>query len=141
PISIMKSYALLLERRGQSRPEVFDEAVHAIDSEADRMQLLVEQMLLSAKNQEVSNRSDTNLISLLEEVRNTFTRVYTREISLKTRYDSVLVNADKDQFKQVIFILLDNALKYSEDKVILEISEMDQQAIIKVIDSGDGISA
>ena len=141
PISIMKSYAQLLERRGKSKPEVFDEAVHAIDSEADRMQLLVEQMLLSAKNQEVSTRSDINLIPLCEEVWKTFTGVYSREITMKTRYESMLVNGDKDQLKQVIYILLDNALKYSEDKVILEISEMDQQAIIKIIDFGDGISA
>src|SRR5699024_12622437 len=51
PISIVKSYAQLLKRRGKERPELFDEAVEAIDSEADRMQLLVETMFLLAKNE------------------------------------------------------------------------------------------
>lgn len=141
PISIMKSYAQLLGRQGKSRPEVFDEAVHAIESEADRMQLLVEQMLLLAKNQEVSERSDVNLIQICEAVQKTFAGVYNREIILKTACHSMLVTGSIDQLKQVIYILLDNALKYSADKVILEIFERDQLAIIKVIDFGNGISA
>src|SRR5690625_1951113 len=40
PISIIKSYSQFLKRHGEKRPEVITEAIEAIDSETDRMQLL-----------------------------------------------------------------------------------------------------
>ena len=139
PISIVKSYAQLLKRRGKERPELFDEAVDAIDSEADRMQLLVEQMLSLAKNQAESVRMQIDIVALCESVKNAFSGAYTREISLKAMQNTLLVNGNMDQLKQVIYILIDNALKYSEQEVELEIYEENHQAIIKVIDYGDGI--
>src|SRR5690606_3553201 len=52
PISIIKSYAELMKRRGKSHPEVYEESVEAIDTEADRMQQLVKQLLDLAKNKQ-----------------------------------------------------------------------------------------
>ncbi|WBX80683.1 HAMP domain-containing sensor histidine kinase [Virgibacillus salarius] len=49
PISIVKSYAQLLERRGTGNPSLVKESIEAIDSEADRMSKLVEQMLSTGK--------------------------------------------------------------------------------------------
>src|SRR5699024_12770489 len=52
PIAIIKSYAQMLERRKETPPELLHESIETIDSEADRMQSLVEQMLLLANNRE-----------------------------------------------------------------------------------------
>jgi len=142
PISIMKSYAQLLKRRGKERPEIFDEAVHAIDSESDHMQLLVEQMLSLAKhqNQEEASRANVDVIQLCEAVRKTFAGAYMRDITLKTTTDSMIIYGNEEQIKQVIYILIDNALKYSNQEVILDISEQDRHVAIKVIDFGSGIA-
>src|SRR5699024_4349451 len=51
PISIVKSYAQLMHRRGDKHPELISESVQAINTEADRMQQLVEQLLLLVKNE------------------------------------------------------------------------------------------
>ncbi|WP_029271343.1 sensor histidine kinase, partial [Virgibacillus alimentarius] len=139
PISILKSYAQLLERQGKNRPEVFDEAVQAIDSEADRMQLLVEQMLLLAKNQEESKRTDINIVQLCETVRKTFSGAYTRNITLTSSERTIIVSGNEEQLKQVIYILVDNALKYSEKDVRLDVSKKDHYAILKVTDFGNGM--
>src|SRR5699024_6559668 len=139
PISILKSYAQLLERQGKNRPEVFDEAVQAIDSEADRMQLLVEQMLLLAKNQEESKRTDINIVQLCETVRKTFSGAYTRNITLTSSERTIIVSGNEEQLKQVIYILVDNALKYSEKDVRLDVSRKDHYAILKVTDFGNGM--
>lgn len=140
PISIVKSYAQLLKRRGKERPELFDEAVEAIDSEADRMQLLVEQMLLLAKNQVETKRENIEVIGLCEAVRKQFVGAYEREIMIITSEQRIIVHGNEDQLKQVIYILLDNALKYSDKKVELNISRHDNQALIKVNDFGTGIA-
>ena len=142
PISIMKSYAQLLKRRGKERPEIFDEAVQAIDSESDHMQLLVEQMLSLAKhqNQEEATRANVDVISLCESVRKTFAGAYMRDITLKTTSNSMIIYGNEEQIKQVIYILIDNALKYSDQEVILDISGQDRYVTIKVIDFGSGIA-
>src|SRR5699024_7588277 len=45
PIAIIKSYAQLMKRQGKERPEVVEESIEAIDTEADRMQKLLKQLL------------------------------------------------------------------------------------------------
>ena len=141
PISIVKSYAQLLKRRGKERPELFDEAVEAIDSEADRMQLLVEQMLLLAKNQVETERTNIDVVDLIEAVRRQFIGAYKREIRMISSDEPVIVYGNEDQLKQVIYILLDNALKYSDNEIKLKIAEHDEQAIIDVTDYGYGIAS
>src|SRR5699024_7328962 len=88
PIAIIKSYAQLLERRGKSHPEVFNEAVEAIDSESDRMQQLVEQMLLLAKNKEAAPHETIELVSLIEKIIVTFKKAYDREMKFSYEVSS-----------------------------------------------------
>jgi two-component system, OmpR family, sensor kinase len=54
----------------------------------------------------------------------------------------VRVNGDSDQLKQVLIALLDNALKYTpyEGSVSLSLTTSGDQAIVKVSDTGIGIS-
>lgn len=139
PISIVKSYAQLLERHGKIRPEVFEEAVHAIDSEAIRMQKLVEQMLFLAKNKELNLGEKVDLFQLASEAKNTFAGVRYREIRLKKSTDKIFVDGNKDQLKQVVYILIDNALKYSDEAIQLDVSRRGKDAILSVTDLGEGI--
>lgn len=139
PISIVKGYAQLLKRRGKENPEILMESVQAIDSEADRMQKLVEQMLLLAKNKNDFTIEKIDLVRLCEQTMTTFQRAYNRKIILEKPNIPIFVNGNKDQLQQVIYILLDNALKYSDDEVNLVVSKERNQAILLVIDHGPGI--
>lgn len=139
PISIVKSYAQLLERRGKENPELLKESIEAIDSEADRMKKLVEQMLALAKNKQTGALKQVDLVSLIEETTATFQGAYSREINLEKGMDMLVVNGNKDQLEQIIYILIDNALKYSKDKVKVSISEENSNAVFQVTDYGNGI--
>src|SRR5690625_1076823 len=130
PISIVKSYAQLLKRRGKERPELFDEAVEAIDSEADRMQLLVEQMLLLAKNQVETERTNIDVVDLIEAVRRQFIGAYKREIEMISSDELDIDYGNENQIKQVIYILLDNALIYSDNEIKLNIIKQNEKSII-----------
>ncbi len=139
PIAIIKSYAQLLERRGKSHPEVFNEAVEAIDSESDRMQQLVEQMLLLAKNKEAAPYEAIELVTLVEKIIQTFTKAYDRKMMFNYEVSSVQVMGNVDQIEQVIYILLDNAIKYSEGDIHVMLFVQAHLVQIKVMDKGQGM--
>lgn len=140
PIAIIKSYAQLLERRGKTHPEVFEEAVEAIDSESDRMQQLVEQMLLLAKDKEEAPHEEIDLALLIGKIIHTFTHAYERDINFYHEADDVTVTGNVDQIEQIIYILLDNAIKYSNKAIFVKIIKKEGFVQIKVIDKGPGIS-
>ncbi|WP_174615727.1 HAMP domain-containing sensor histidine kinase [Virgibacillus ihumii] len=139
PISIVKSYAQLLKRRGRENPELINESVQAIDSEADRMQKLVEQMLLLAKNQEQGAYSKLNIVQLAWATVDQFKGAYNRELIVETDSQDIYVNGNYDQLQQVIYILIDNALKYSDKSVNITLSQQPSEVQINVQDYGQGI--
>ncbi|RLL42122.1 sensor histidine kinase [Oceanobacillus piezotolerans] len=140
PIQIVKSYAQLMDRRGKDNPELLAESIEAIDSEADRMKKLVEQMLALAKNKKEAEMEKVNLSLLAKDTVTTFNGAYDREINVTSNKEQLFVHGNRDQLEQIIYILIDNALKYSKDKVDIEISNMNTKAMLKVRDYGSGIS-
>lgn len=140
PIQIIKSYAQLLERRGNVNPEVFKESIGAIDSEADRMKKLVEQMLAMAKNKQVNSWEDVHFIDLIRETVGRFQHVSERNIELFENVDHLLVKGNRDQLEQVLYILIDNALRYSQEKIEVHVKRVHDEVILQVKDYGKGIS-
>lgn len=49
--------------------------------------------------------------------------------------------ADQAKIKQVLYILLDNALKYSADKVTVKVGSQEDTVYVTVEDRGQGIPA
>ncbi|MBP2079833.1 HAMP domain-containing sensor histidine kinase [Oceanobacillus polygoni] len=139
PIQIVKSYAQLLERRGMENPELLQESIEAIDSEADRMKKLVEQLLSLAKNRQAQEMNRVDLGELTEETVETFEKAYTREINFQQNADDLIVHGNRDQLEQVIYILIENAIKYSDEKINVSASKINDDVIIQVKDHGQGI--
>ncbi|WP_042220401.1 sensor histidine kinase [Oceanobacillus manasiensis] len=140
PISIVKSYAQLLKRRGTVDQELVAESLEAIDSEADRMQKLVEQMLALAKNKQVREKEDVNLAKLVEQTVQTFQKAYDRDIQYKKQDGEQVVRGLSAPLQQVVYILIDNALKYSQGKIDVKLFAKDTSVVLSVQDYGNGIS-
>ncbi|MFD2627214.1 sensor histidine kinase [Oceanobacillus kapialis] len=140
PISIVKSYAQLLERRGTEDQELVKESLGAIDSEADRMQKLVEQMLALAKNKQASKKETLNFTTLVKQTVQTFQKAYERDIQFKNECEECIIHALPDQLEQVVYILIDNALKYTKGKVEVQLTSEKNAAVLSVKDYGAGIS-
>lgn len=140
PLSIIASYAGLLKRWGKEKPEVREEAVDAILSESERMKSITEQMLTLARDESMREikKQTVDLAALAEEASHAFSKTYEREIIVKTA-EEIEVVTDKEKLKQLLYILLDNALKYSEENVVIEV-DAGKSASIKVIDFGEGLS-
>lgn len=142
PLTIIESYASLLKRRGLNAPEIFDESIEAIHSEAIRMKEMTEQLLLLAKHQEQWNvqKVTLNLGEFLNQSVKTFKNAYNRDIILELKNRPLLtVVTDEKKLKQLLFILLDNARKYSDESITVYSGVEKDVIFIKVADKGIGI--
>lgn len=139
PLSIIKSYAELLKRRGKANPELITESIDVIEQEAERMQLLVNQLLDLAKNKQAFPHEPIDLVPLVKKVHRIFADAYDRKIHLDIAEKSVLIKGNEKQIEQVVYILLSNAIKYSEKEIALYLYVKQQFAVLDVIDKGIGI--
>jgi signal transduction histidine kinase len=84
--------------------------------------------------------TETDLVRLVEHAASHFRKAYGREVHARFDPDRPLrVMTDEDKVKQLLFILLDNARKYSEESITVEAGITGDDAFIRVIDRGIGI--
>ena len=140
PLTIIENYSDLLKRRGLERPDLFEESIEAIHSEAVRMREMTEQLLLLAKPQEQWNiqMEQINVTELVLETANTFQNTYQREISVESN-EIFTGYTDYQKLKQLLFIFLDNARKYSEERITIYVSATSNETFIQIEDRGIGI--
>jgi len=141
PLTVIKSYANLLKRHGVENKEMTNEAITAIHSEATRIQKMTETFLdlASLEKESVLEINEVDLVSLCKNIINQLKFVYKREIALTNEEDPIIIDADELKIKQVIIILIDNAMKYSNDKVHVFLQRNEKHVMIHVKDYGIGI--
>lgn len=140
PLTVIEAYASLLKRRGIKDPKLFDESIEAIHSEAIRMIEMTQQMLMLAKHDEkwkVEIKS-ISLPELIEASVRSFREGYKREIS-HVLQQNIIVKTDPQKLKQLFYILMENAHKYSEAPIKVTVRTEQGKAVIEIIDKGIGI--
>ncbi|MDP1416958.1 ATP-binding protein [Peribacillus simplex] len=142
PITVIESYSSLLKRWGMKDEAIQEEAVEAIHHEAVRMKKLTEHLLQSASRTEPSAdvEGEIELISFCEGIAQTFRRTGNREITIESEFKEIYAMAISSKLEQVIVILLDNAMKYSESSIQIMIKRQSDEIHIGVKDHGTGIS-
>ncbi|MEH7417425.1 ATP-binding protein, partial [Neobacillus drentensis] len=141
PLTIIKSYANLLRRQGLEKKEIAEEAIQAIHTEATRIQKMTDTFLdlANLENENILEINKIDLVSLCESILRQLKEVYKREILLRFDENPIIIYADELKIKQVIIILLDNAIKYSNEKIEVFLERTRQHAVIQIIDYGIGI--
>lgn len=141
PLTVIESYTSLLKRWGRRKPEVFEEAVEAISTESARMRMLTEQMLSLARDESEGelDLKKVDLAALCHRTKRPFTQMNAREISIHAEEEQVYALADEQKCKQILYILLDNALKYSEREITIRVGYEAEYAFVSVEDKGIGI--
>ncbi|MDN3425973.1 HAMP domain-containing sensor histidine kinase [Microbacterium sp. APC 3898] len=139
PLTVIGSYAKLLQRQGMQDEKIAEESVAAIRAETDRMKALIEQLLHIARRSESQVEwTQVDALDLLEQTVTAMNTSYDREFKLITSEQSLPVVTDISKFKQLLYILLDNARKYSSEKVEV-VARKNGDTIIQVRDTGIGI--
>jgi two-component system, OmpR family, sensor histidine kinase CiaH len=150
PVAVVRTNAELLERHmasGSDESRSRDSAaVDDILSESERLGKMVDQMLTLAQADvgEMSlSRSEVALDELIEQVgRSMKALAGARSISLETQTNgSVPVNGDPARLHELLVILTDNAIKYTDagGSVALAVNRLPKRATIEVTDTGRGI--
>ncbi|RPF52260.1 sensor histidine kinase [Aquisalibacillus elongatus] len=139
PLTVIGSYASLVKRRGLERPEVVKESIEAIHTEALRMKGLTEQLLLLARRDKdwKLNIETVTLSDVVTNVATNMKRAYNRDIRLNIS-ESAQVSTDEEKLKQLLYIFIDNAIKYSDEAIDVELLQK-SQPVIKIKDQGIGI--
>ncbi|MCT1541741.1 MULTISPECIES: HAMP domain-containing sensor histidine kinase [Lysinibacillus] len=140
PITVIESYAKLLLRRGFDNREVAQESLQAIANESSRMHEMVLQLLELAKNKEQLDIhfEQLELAPFLNKVASQMEQAYHRTFRIDAQIPK-FINSDEKILKQLLFILLDNARKYSEDEVRIQATETTNHVRITIQDFGIGI--
>ena len=139
PLTVIESYASLVKRRGKDQPELLDEAIEAIHSEALRMKDLTEQLLLLAKNDKKwkIEQTNVNVTKIIQQSAQSFQAAFKREVICELEND-VFMETDEQKFKQLLYIFIENAYKYSEDEITIRLTAK-ENIEIEINDRGIGI--
>ena len=146
PISVIRGYTDMLKRWGKDDPEVLDEGITAISQETEGMKDLVESLLFLARHDKktlMMEISSFDPVEIVNEVRKEETMVHTDYRFDQAGIESMQIKADRNMMKQVLRILCDNAVKYSEPGSTVTLSclkDEDGMCCLSVKDEGQGIS-
>lgn len=145
PIAVIQGYASLLNRWGKDDPATRQEAIDAIQAEADSMKELVEQLLFLARGDNDSAKFDPEFFDLTEVGAEVLreTAMICQQHPLRSDWPGpVPIFADMGLIKQCLRILVDNAIKYSPDGAPIAMSAQLRQgyAAVSVEDRGMGVA-
>lgn len=147
PLTAIREGAELMDEGSVGRiSEEQSEIVRIIRSSAGQLQRLIEN-LLSFSTVQVGgtdlNLTQVDLRTLIREVVESHKpALLTKEITLETDLEGLLITADEAKLKTVIDNLVSNGIKFSPAGGHLHLSAKrhEDEAVIDVIDSGPGIS-
>jgi signal transduction histidine kinase len=143
PIAVINGYANLLNRWGKYDPAVLQESLDCIIAETEHMSNMAKKMLLLAKEEQAEVQ---HLPINLSEIAD----IVVKEMELcKNKWDvrlnfsgQCVILGDYDMIKQLVWILLDNAVKYSlssEEGIEIDIFDKDDSVCLSIKDHGIGI--
>lgn len=103
------------------------------------MREMTEQLLSIAKQEPWNIQLEQiNITQLVQETVTTFQTTYQREVEMEGNHQTVGYT-DIQKLKQLLFIFLDNARKYSDGKITVRIGQTDKDLTIQIQDRGVGI--
>lgn len=146
PIAVIQGYVGMLERWGKTDKEVLDEGIAAISQEAASMKELVERLLFLARHDKKTLMLEMEAFDPLEvmsEIHREAKMLSADHVFRLEPAQNTTINGDKDMIKQLMRILLDNAIKYTPagGSITLGVKKEGRNCVLTVSDTGAGISA
>ena len=141
PLAVIRANAEFLQQEQPENVEARD-----IVSETDRLSSLVDALLAVARDDDRSAKALHMQVDLAEVVEATVAsfRTVTTDHELELTYatpDDLMVMGDRDQLRQVLVILLDNAVRYTPagGRIHVQARADGKEAVLTVHDTGIGI--
>lgn len=139
PIAVINGYSQTLLDDEELNPNIRKKFLSKIYKNGVKLTDLIDTLRLSIKldsGQQSINFTSLNLNSIIVDVVDNIKVQYPkREIIVKGDTD-IMIKADNSLFNVVVTNLIENAIKYSEDEVVVEFDEHS----LSIIDTGIGIA-
>ncbi|MGG3890973.1 PAS domain S-box protein [Metabacillus fastidiosus] len=141
PLTAIKGFLQLMQPEKMNVDQYFN----IIFSELNRIELILSELLMLAKPQEISYRT-SNIVALVKDVATLIeTEANLSNVMIEQNYEesALLVNCDENQLKQVFINLLKNAIDAMPKggTVTLSARVVQQMIEITVQDEGEGMEA
>ncbi len=145
PIAIIQGYINMVDRWGKDDKDILDEAICSIKSETQHMSNLIQQLLYLARDTQGKNAVNKEMISLTEiadEVKKE-AEVAKEDITIALENtEGVDIYADSALIKQLMWIFIDNSIKYSGEnkcEITISVGREEGSPYFAVKDKGIGI--
>ena len=139
PVAAIIGYAQTIKETPDLNDKLKRKFINKIESNAQKISSMIDTLALSIKLESKSvvlNKQEFNLKDIAIFTKEMLKQKYRdREIFLEC--EDVKVNADRNMIENVFINLIENALKYSEDKVIVKCTK-DR---VEIVDYGVGIKS
>ncbi|MCR8630471.1 HAMP domain-containing sensor histidine kinase [Paenibacillus radicis (ex Xue et al. 2023)] len=146
PISIIEGHLSLLNRWGKTNTDILDESLTSSLEEIVRLKELVQELLELSRAEAIHENAIEDWAdarSIIQQVVNDLSVLHSDvEFIVRLAKEECLLQISTHHLKQIILIILDNAVKYSLNQKMIEIN-MDlvqsNTASIQIMDHGVGI--
>ena len=143
--SIIMGCNFLKSGKLDDKPQLKEQYFSIVENEANHLLSLVNKLLTISKleNQKmIISKTVTDVEKIINTIIQNYEAKKMKDVTFVTDFKTKTAFADENYLSETINNLVDNAMKYSGDKVTIEISclEKDNSTIIKVRDNGIGIS-
>lgn len=147
PLTIIQTKQELLLQEPDSKIIDKSEDIRLTLNEAKRLGKLTKDLMTLARadsNVFTLNKEEIEIDSFIKEIAlpyQDFAKVQGKQIKLNLNYEKT-INIDRNQIHQLMVILLDNAMKYTEENDTIEVctSLKDGKCVIEVRDTGIGVN-
>lgn len=149
PLTVMSGYAQYSQKSLATLPEMaeVENRMKLIASEADRLALMVTQILDVTRIEEGYLSVDlrpASLTAIIQRTVNTYYPVFTKNnntLKIKRSEDMKNVRCDEARISQILVNLVANAARHTHDGVITISAEAEGSfAVVRVTDTGEGIA-
>ena len=145
--SILIASNYLIKQNPILQDEKLEKYTHIIIDQSNKLNQHIEKILSVAKSDNaplVLDKKTLNVLPILESViENSKLKHPETQIEIKTDLATVTIEADEFHFTNLVYNLLDNAIKYSENKpeICIAIAKVGKYLQFDFIDNGIGIDS
>jgi len=148
PLTSIHGFVEVLLRGAAKNEKQLDLALNSILTESERLTKLVNELLMLTKlDQQIKlEMKNENIKDIIEEIHPQL-RILAGERKIElTLKDNLLVKANRNQIKQIIYNLVQNAIQHTDEKsgvISVSVNSIDKTAgafvVLKIKDNGTGI--
>lgn len=140
PLFIIGGYMDMIKRWGHNDPKILEESIGAVDDEVKNMKGLIEKLLFIAKEGSLNlDIQEIEISELILELIGNLKIIYPScKINFHPEY--ILLESDYNLISLLVRNILENSIKYGQDKEInIFLEEKEENILIKIQDNGMGM--